>query len=467
MHNSLTKNSRTYACLNKFANKVHFGLPIRGLIPLLAFLAACGDSDVPVTSATAGESTPNEFRAAYSVGRNQRQHRRFPKDDIWWSAYGDDQEWSFRNVQQFFPTVNVYRGGQISELRSNPNPAVADYLVDTPAGPMSFDDLVHSDLTTAMGVIVLHKGQVAYERYPRMEHYEMPVYWSVAKQFVGTIVRILEERGEVDVNLPIDHYIPEIAASDFAGISVRNVLDMATGLDCADGDYTDRDSCYYRYSMTIGDGFRTDIAQDNPYDFVANLQGTRRTEQGSEYSYSGLNTFVLAWMVEKITGLSFQDVLSREIWYHIGAESNASYIAARYGVPMTHGGFLARLRDMARYGLLFTPSHAVVSDRKIISDEHIGFLWSGGRPALRGNAGLPGVEVSGIKHNIYQWDEIHANGDYFKGGWAGQGFMVNPQRDLVAVFISHKKIDESEVSIEPILLEVLDRVYGSNAKSFN
>jgi CubicO group peptidase (beta-lactamase class C family) len=423
------------------------------LIPALALLSACSDSDKPVAH-------QDEFRPAYTQERNQEQQRRFPQDNIWWTAYGEDQEWNFRNVHQFFPTVNVYRSGAISELSSNPNPAIANYLVDTPAGPMSFDELLHSDLTTAMGVIVMHKGEIAYEVYPRMQDYEMPVYWSVAKQFVGAVVRILEERGEVDVSLPIEHYIPEVSESDFAGISVRNILDMATGLDCADEDYSDWDSCYYRYSMTIGDGYRTEDAEDNPYDYVVDLRGTRIMQQGQEYSYSGLNTFVLAWMVEKITGMSFQDVLSKEIWQHIGAESNASYIAPRYGIPMTHGGFLARLRDVARYGLLFTPSYEVVSDHKIISDEHIEYLWSGGRPELLTNAGVPGVEVSGVKHNIYQWDEIHANGDYFKGGWAGQGFLVNPQRDLVAVFISYKKIDESEVLVEPVLFEVLEGVYG-------
>lgn len=435
-----------------------------GLIPILALLAACGDGHQPEAAPTTVVSHSDEFRPAYSLERNQRQHRGFPEDDIWWSAYGQDQQWNFRNLHQIFPTVNVYRGGQISELQRNLNPAIANYLVDTPSGAMTFDALIHSDLTTAMAVIVLHQGQIVFERYPRMEHYEMPVYWSVAKQFVGNIVRLLEERGDVDVSLPIDHYIPEISASDFAGISVRNLLDMASGLDCGDGDYGDWNSCYYRYSMTIGDGYRTESAGDNPYDFVINLKGTKKIGQGQAYSYSGLNTFVLAWMVEKITGLSFQDVLSQEIWYHIGAESNASYIAPRYGVPMTHGGFMARLRDMARYGLLFTPSYTVVSDRKIISDDHIEFLWSGGRSDLRQNAGLPAVEVSGIKHNIYQWDEIHSNGDYFKGGWAGQGFMVNPKRDLVAVFVSYKKIDESELKLEPVLLKVLDSVYGDIAR---
>jgi CubicO group peptidase (beta-lactamase class C family) len=420
----------------------------------LALIAACGDSNRLDMTAVADDAPPLEFRPAYSLERNQQQQRSFPDGDIWWTAYGDDQEWNFRNAHQFFPTVNVYRGGAISELVSNPNPAIAEHVVDTPSGPMSFDDLIHSDLTTAMGVIVLHKGEVAYESYPRMEDYEMPVYWSVAKQFVGTIVRIMEERGEIDVSLPIEHYLPEVSESDFAGITVRNILDMASGLTCGDGNYSDWKSCYYRYSMTIGDGYRTEDAEDNPYDFVANLQGTKEFEQGTKYSYSGLNTFVLAWLVEKVTGLSFQDVMSKEIWYHIGAESNASYIAPRYGVPMTHGGFLARLRDVARYGLLFTPSSSVVTDREIISDEHVEFIWSGGQPAL--------TRDGPVKHNIYQWDAIFANGDYYKGGWAGQGLMVNPQRDLVAVFVSYKKIDESEMGLSRLVLGMLDKVYGEN-----
>ena len=287
----------------------------------------------------------------------------------------------------------------------------------------------------------------------------MPVYWSVAKTFVGTVIRIMEERGEIDVSLPIDHYLPEIAESDLAGTSIRDILDMASGLDC-DDEYDDRNSCYYRYSMGVGDGFRTADALVNAYEFMKTMKATRLDKPGIKFSYSGMNTFVLGWLVEKIAGMRFQDVLSKEIWWHIGAESNASYLAPVQGIPVTHGGFLARMRDVARMGLLFTPSYAVVSDQKIISDEHIEFLWSDGRPELLTNAGEPDTSISGIKHNIYQWDEIRVNGDYFKGGWAGQGFLVNPQRDVVAVWASYMKEDYSETQLEPIIQIVLDGVFS-------
>jgi CubicO group peptidase (beta-lactamase class C family) len=275
------------------------------------------------------------------------------------------------------------------------------------------------------------------------------------------VVRILEERGEIDVSKPIDYYIPEINESDFAGISVRDVLDMATGLDCED-DYSNQYTCYYRYSASIGDGFRVADSADNPYDFLASLKGiNRHAEPGHQYSYSGLNTFALAWLVEKVTGEPFQDVFTREIWYRIGAESNASYIAPRYGIAVTHGGFMARMRDVARFGLLFTPSYRVVTDDKVISDEHLDFILSGGRPELLINAGGPDASITGIKHNIYQWDRVYENGDIYKGGWAGQGLIINPSRDTVVVFTGYFKDDAgSEVEALPKIMQVMNGVFG-------
>ena len=71
-----------------------------------------------------------------------------------------------------------------------------------------------------------------FEHYPRQQPYEKPIYWSVTKVFVSSVVAILEDRKLVDVSKPIDFYIPELAKSPFAGVTVRNILDMASGVDC-------------------------------------------------------------------------------------------------------------------------------------------------------------------------------------------------------------------------------------------
>jgi CubicO group peptidase (beta-lactamase class C family) len=405
----------------------------------------------------------DRFESASTVAEVRRQIERVPKEASWWTVNGPDMAWNNRNLNRIFPTVNVYRSGPVRELRRQPMPEIADYRVDTPGGPMRFVDFLNGDLSTCMGMVILHRGRIVFEDYPRMQPYERPIYWSVTKVLVSAVVSILEQRGAVDLDRGIDTYIPELAASSYAGITVRNILDMATGVDCRE-EYYDRSSCYHRLMETTGEAHWDDSSGDNPYEYIAALKVGRYAEQGTSFEYGSINTYILGWLVEKVTGMPFQDAFSREIWTQIGAESDAAFLAPRYGVPMFAGGFLGRLRDVARFGLLFTPSSSVVADRKIISDQHIDKLKNGGRPELLANArwGAPDELEQGIaKHNVYQWDLVYTNNDLFKGGWAGQGLLVNPDRDLVAVFVGYFNEDQSELAVLPRLRQVLNGVFGA------
>jgi len=346
---------------------------LKALIPFLALSIGLN----PVVGDSPG------FTSASSVDEVRSQLEKLPSDNIWWTVNGKDMAWNNKNLHRMFPTVNVYRAGPVRELAYRPMPEIGSFAVATPEGNMPFADFLYSDQSTAMGIVILHKGNIVFESYPRQQDYEKPIYWSVTKAFVATVVAVLEDRGLVDVSKPIETYIPELAQSSFAGVTVRNILDMATGVDCPE-QYTDHNSCYYRYSMTIGDGYWTDQSPDNPYTYLAKVKAEHWTEQGTSFSYSGVNTFILGWLVEKITGMPFQDALSHEIWTRIGAESDASILAPRFGVPNTHGGLLARVRDVARFGLLFTPSYHVVSDEKIISDRYLDMILNGGNPELCG-----------------------------------------------------------------------------------
>jgi CubicO group peptidase (beta-lactamase class C family) len=295
-----------------------------------------------------------------------------------------------------------------------------------------------------------------------MEPYERPIFWSVTKVLVSAVVSILEDRRQVDIDKAIEIYIPELAGSAYAGVTVRNILDMATGVDCPE-EYYEKSSCYHRLMETIGESAWDEESGDNPYEYIAGLEVGRYAEQGTSFEYGSINTYILGWLVEKLTGMPFQDALSREIWTQIGAESDAAILAPRYGVPMFAGGFLGRLRDVARFGLLFTPSSSVVTDRRIISERHVEMLENGGRPELLANArlGPPDELAQGIvKHNVYQWDMVYTNNDLFKGGWAGQGLLINPDRDLVAVYAGYFNDDQSELAVLPRLRQVLDGVFG-------
>ncbi len=400
----------------------------------------------------------NAFVPDESQPSVMEHHKKIPTDDHWWNVRGPEQGWLHRHVDQMFPSTTVYRNGPVSELEYDVMDAIGDVMIDTPEEPMPFRWFIHSDHSTTMGVVILHKGKIVFESYPRMQEYEKPTYWSTTKVMAGAVVRLLEERGLIDVSQPIDFYIPALVDSVHAGTTVRNVLDMATGVDCTE-NYEDVDSCYYQYSMAIGDNLRTADAPDNPYDFMAEVQIERTGPQGEKFVYSGGTNFLLMWLVEEVTGYTYSDAISKEFWYNIGAENDAGFIAYRYGISMSHGGFHSKMRDFARFGLLYTPSYSVVSDKKIITDEHLDVLFNHGNPKLlRGGTGK-GDEGDYISQNTYAWGVGNKSGYLSHGGWGGQGIIIHPEKDVVAVFTSYTKQDFSEVSLQRAMFKVLDEVF--------
>ena len=173
----------------------------------LSFLSAFAFSEADNVDEAVFLQAP-VFTSAYSVEEAFNQHRKLPKEDIWWTVYGPNMAWNFKNLHQLFPTVNVYRQGEVRQLLARQDKRIENFSVSVADKEKSFSDFLFSESSTAMGVLILHKGNIVFEAYPRMKPHEKPIYWSVAKSFVGVLVRILEEAGRIDVSRPIDEYIP-------------------------------------------------------------------------------------------------------------------------------------------------------------------------------------------------------------------------------------------------------------------
>jgi len=203
---------------------------------IAALLTSCVNAD--------SGSVRGTFEPASSVEETFRWHRAHPTDAPWWDVVGEQQAWYFKNIQQVYPSVSVYRAGPVRALDHRLMDEIADYPVQTPSGTARFADFLNSDDSTTMGLVILHEGEIVFEAYPRMQPYQKPIYWSVAKVLVSTLVAILEDRGLVDVTQPIETYIPELKDSQLAGIRVLDILDMASGIDCTD-NYADFDACYF------------------------------------------------------------------------------------------------------------------------------------------------------------------------------------------------------------------------------
>ena len=414
---------------------------------------------LPLSVIAEGDKAEN-FASSSSVSNTIFQINKLPTDDIWWNIYGKDQLWNFKNANRFLPTVHVHRRGDVSNLKSRINKEIANMVVDTPIGKKTFKTFLDNPVSTTMSLVILYRGDIVFEYYPHQEDYEKPIYWSVTKIIVSTLIGILEEEGLVDITKPVSNYIKDLKNSSYGRITIENLLNMASGFDCAD-NYFDRSSCYYRYSSAIGDGYWTEESPYNPYHFVASLEPKVIAPQGTKYQYSGLDTFVLGWLIETALGMPLQDAITKKIWMKIGAEADGLMIAPRNGIPVIHGGLMIRPRDAARFGLLFTPSYKKVASSRLVSEsfiKRISFIPSN----LQFDKRKQSQNGELFAHSAYQWDAIFSNSDYFKGGWAGQGILVNPQKDLVAVYTGYAIDDnESQPDLLPILRQLLNHIYPS------
>ena len=371
-------------------------------------------------------------------GFNHKQvlkaHRQI--DRINWQFGGEKMHYNFLHRSEFLPHAVVSRAGETINLPVDTHPDIPRFAVESQLGQMPLDDYIQA--APVNGLVILQHGRVVYEAYPRMRPYDKHALMSVTKVMVATLVAQLKARGLVDVNSPVERYLPEVRGSGWEGVALQDVLDMASGIDAPEvGEgFVNPRHPYYQYEASLGWLPATARTLKSTYRYVARLK--RRTPPGQAYAYTSVNTFLLAWLAESITGLPLHEILTREIWIPMGAEADALLSISDYGAPAAHGGLCATLRDVARFGLLFTPSGGNAASQ-IIPPGYLHRIQTGGRPEIF-NQGANGASILSElhgehpRHNTCQWDYVMPDGDFFKGGYGGQGLYISPRLDLVIAY---------------------------------
>jgi CubicO group peptidase (beta-lactamase class C family) len=352
-----------------------------------------------------------------------------------WDDGGPLMRYVFLNMPEFWNHSVISRAGPIRELPPALRDDVANFTVQTSDGKFSLNDYVNN--STVNAALILHRGRMVFEAYPNMRPQDKHLYMSVSKAHAATLIAILEDRELIDTNKGVETYLPSLKDSGWSGVSVLDVLDMASGIGCLEsekGAYSDPQRCYYQYEASLGWLRATDETLDSTFEYMASLKSHRPA--GEAFEYTSPNTFILGWLAETISGRPYADMISTEIWQKMGAESDGIIVAPRRGVPIASGGISSTLRDMARFGLLFTPSGRQGTN-PVISDSYLQKIQEGGRPEIfnvENDDEIRKVDGEAARHNSYQWDFVMNDGDFFKGGFGGQGLYISPSRDLVIAF---------------------------------
>ena len=355
--------------------------------------------------------------------------------------------------------VNVVRrAGAILELPYEPDDRVGGVVAKSPVGELTLDELLGSEESRVQGFVVVRDGKIVYEQYPGMNENDNHIWYSVSKVLPATLVYILEAQGKIDVSKSIETYVGATRGTHWEGIPVIDILDMASGLDLAETQETmlvstHKVNKYFQLSLG-GIVERTEPGGPGPQtadEVVYSIDAKDDVSSGTIFEYSSLNTKMLTLLSEQVSGKRFSELLSEYIWSEIGAEGDALMAINANGSAAAGGQMNSRLRDLARYGLVFTSRWAEENEGVMVGkwglDSPISMVdrIHNCRPELHrraieaaaaGNEGFFGPPDPDVRCNSRQWDSVYSDGDIFKGGVGGQGLYVSPSRNIVIAFFS-------------------------------
>jgi len=259
--------------------------------------------------------------------------------------------WAFWHTRELLPTQRIAAAARA------PRPLVP--LTDPPDLQAIVGDVLARSFTDAW--VVLQDGKLVEEWYGEQGAADTPhAVLSVTKSLVGCVAGVLVERGAMGLDDLVTDHVPELAETAWSGATVRQVLDMRSGVAFTE-DYTDAQADVRRLDEWVG--WRPRDADDLPRGLYAFLRTLRSgTDHGGTFVYRSAETDVLGWVCERAGGSRMADLISTLVWQPMGAERDAEIICDGNGTAVHDGGLCATARDLARFGQLLLDGGAVPAE---------------------------------------------------------------------------------------------------------
>ena len=337
--------------------------------------------------------------------------------------------WTFCHFREIQATKRVGRGlGPVSPLSEALDPAIDD-VTFTPIGAakeMTWEASLDANYTD--GMLILHRGAIVYEYYSGcLDREGRHGAMSVTKSFVGTVAEILIAEGELNDSKLVSDYVPELKCSAFGNATVRQVMDMTTGLDYNE-NYADPESDIWHYAAA-GNPTHKPETYEGPRNFYKFLQGVEpEGTHGEAFIYRSINIDALAWGVARATGKDFIEHLSERIWKPLGMEQEADMMIDSLGTPFSAAGLNPSLRDAARFGQALL-QNGEWQGEQVIPAAAVQSISGGGDPAKFAGAGY--TTLPGGSYRSQWWALHNENGAYSARGIHGQAIYVDPTAEMV------------------------------------
>ena len=323
----------------------------------LTVLALCGCTDPPAVDAKAA---PTETLDAEHFGPRSQF--------LFWTP--EQQVAGYRNIDQIFDTRIIHAGGEPYPLVSSPRDfSAVTYEVDGTS--YGLDDYV-SDKRVA-GLLVVKDDEILLERYSLgNDENSRWVSFSIAKSAVSILIGAAIEDGYIEsVNEPVTKYLPLLAGGGYDGVSIRDVLQMASGVTWNE-DYADPAS---------------DV-NNMPAGNLALLRNMaprgREAPPGDRFNYNTAESNLAGALLRAAIGNNLSTYLTHKLWQPFGMESDATWMLHEPGGGELGGCCIsATLRDYARIGI-FAMQGGVLADGTRVLPE--GWMAESTEPSARASA---------------------------------------------------------------------------------
>ena len=283
-------------------------------------------------------------------------------------------------------------------------------------------NMIMSDPAT-QALIVSHNGNIILEQYGNgYSKTDFVTSQSIAKAFYAVLFGVAIEKGLLDdLDQPISDYLPEWKNDKRGEITIRNLLEMKSGL--------------YRSESWNEEMF---LSRNN-LDFALSVELVK--EPGEIFEYNNVNTALLGPVIEKIYNASPHEVLKKEILNPLEITEYGLWKDHALNDITFHGIDLAPL-DFIKFGQLYAQKGSWEGKQLV----NKAFMEQSMQPISEG----PG-ELYGMHTSIRKMSENKRL--LVKEGFNGQYLFVIPEENLVAVKFTkylHNRENGYVISLGPM-----------------
>ncbi len=320
---------------------------------------------------------------------------------------------NFSSIKDLFYWALVARSGAIYEWPVEKKMLPADYIWKSKT--KNTKDWLKATSTTSL--VIIKNGNLVFEDYylgTRPE--DRRISWSVAKSFLSAMFGIAVADGRIkSLDDAVDIYAPNLKGSVYQGVSIRNVLNMASGI-AFNEDYLSFWSDINKMGRVLALGGSMD-------GYAASLT-KRSLPAGQARQYTSIDTHVLSMVLRGATGVPLQQFMEQNLWNKLGVEQDAYYVTDSQSAAFALGGLNVTSRDYARFGQMM-----------------LGFGAFNGHQIIPADWAMKSVENTAPKtsgtdrfgYGYQWWLPENANGEFFAVGIYGQYIYVNRPLGTIVV----------------------------------